>query len=140
MRSSAGLSLLEVIVAIAVCGIILAALSTVMISSLQESNRGNHRTQATQVLDTVGRRIAGGLDQSTLVAAGGSITLTGAQIDDIMNLRSFRDGAFSVEIRNAGVFTLGTTRLSEYVIEVCYQAAAAVNCVTGTTLGKQGTS
>ncbi len=138
MRSSSGLSLLEVVVAVAICGIVHAALSTVTVSSLRESNRGNHRNQATQVLDTVGRRIAGGLDPGILASSGSTVTLAGAEVDEFMNLRAFREAAFEVSIQNAGLFTLGTTRLSEYRIEVCYQGDSIRNCVTGTTLGRAG--
>lgn len=138
MRSAAGLSLLETVVAIALCGIILAALSTATMSSLRESNRGNHRTQATQVLDTIGRRIAGGLDQSLQLPVGESLTLSGSQVDEIMGLSAFRDGAFELNISNTGVFAVGTTRLSEYAIDVCFEAGGAESCVSGVTLGRQG--
>ena len=138
MRSTAGLTLLETIVAMGICGVILAALSTTTVSSLQESNQGNHKVQAVQVLDTIGRRIAGGLDDSLLLDAGASLALSGSEIDSLMGLSAFRDGAFSAELHNSGVFTLGSTRLSEYRIDVCYQVGSDERCVSGTTLGRRG--
>src|SRR5690554_5197711 len=102
MRSAVGLTLLETIVAIAICGIILGALATVSTSSLRESRQGNHKTQATQVLDTIGRRIAGGLDQGLLLPEGEVLALAGAEIDDLMNLDGFRDGAFEATVTNQG--------------------------------------
>lgn len=140
MRSAAGLSLLETVVAIAICGIVLAALSTVTVSSLQESNQGNYRTQATQILDTVGRRIAGGIGQSTQLKVGESMTLEGAAVDQLMNVSAFREEAFEVTIENAAVFAVGTTRLSEYQVTVCFQGGPSESCVSGVTLGRQGGS
>lgn len=140
MRSADGLSLLETVVAIAICGIILAALSTVSLSSLRESNRGNYRTQATQILDTLGRRIAGGIDQSTQLRLGESLTIGGADIDQLMNVSAFRDQAFEATIENEAVFAVGTTRLSEFRITVCFQGGPSESCVSGVTLGRQGGS
>ena len=138
MRSDAGLSLLETVVAIAICGIILAALSTVTVSSLQESNQGNYRTQATQILDTVGRRIAGGIGLSTQLKSGESMTISGAEVDQMMSVAAFREEAFEVTIENAAVFSVGTTRLSEYHVTVCFRGGSTESCVSGVTLGRQG--
>lgn len=137
MRNTSGLTLLETVVAIAICGIVLGALATVSTSALRESRQGNHKTQATQVLDTLGRRIAGGLDPSLLLPQGESLTLTGAQVDALMSLRGFREGAFEATIVNQGDFALGTTRLHRYVVEVCYDGPDG-RCVRGVTLGRQG--
>lgn len=137
MRSASGLTLLETIVAIAICGVILGALATVSTSTLRETRQGTYKTQATQVLDTIGRRIAGGLDQSLLPSEGSSLTLEGAEVDELMNLNSFRDGAFLVEIENAGPYVVGSTRLQRYRVEVCYDGADG-RCVSGLTLGREG--
>lgn len=140
MRTTSGLTLLETVVAIAVCAIVLGALATVTTSSLQESRQGSHKVQATQVLDTVGRRIAGGLDPEILLATGNSLTISGPEVDQLMSLSAFRDGAFTVTVENTGTFPVGTTRLDEYRIQVCYQAGQAERCVTGSTLGRQGSN
>lgn len=137
MRSTGGLTLLETVVAIAICGVILATLATVATSSLRENRSGNSKIQATQVLDTIGRRISGG-DDATLLAAVGTpielnatevIALTSIALADVMDLQAV--------ITNRGNFSIGATTLARYEIEVCYGAADTRRCVSGSTLGRR---
>lgn len=138
MRSETGLTLLETVVAIGICAIVLGMLATVTTSSLRESRQGNLKTQATQVLDTIGRRIVGGQDTSVLLPAGQNLTIEGDEIDDMMALNAFRDGAFTATIANTGTFTVGTTRLQRYSVTVCYSEVNQERCVRGVTLGIPG--
>lgn len=138
MRDSFGLTLLETVIAIAICGIVLAALSTVATGSLRETRSGNHKTQATQVLDTVGRRIAGGNDLSLLPSVSEPLSLDGAAVDAMMGLNQFREGAFRVVVSNEGQFRVGNTVLYRYRIEACYDTGGNEQCVVGRTLGRQG--
>lgn len=137
MRRQEGLTLLETVIAIGVCAIVLGMLATVSTSSLRESRQGNHKTQATQVLDTLGRRIAGGQDSSVLISSGTTISLSGEEIDTMMGLNAFREAAFTATIANTGTFTIGTTRMYRYVVRVCYTAVGNERCVEGVTLGNE---
>lgn len=136
MRGSTGLTLLETVVAIAICAIILGALATVATSSLRESRQGNYKAQATQVMDTLGRRIAGGHDTSLLLASGEDTVLDGAAVDELMSLAAFAEGAFEATIENLGALTVQTTTLYRYRVEVCYEGGSE-RCVSGITLGRR---
>lgn len=139
MRSDKGLTLLETVVAIAICAIILGVLASVATSSLRESRSGNFKIQATQVLDTLGRRIAGGFDQSLLARPDEPIELTTSDLIDIIDLAQAEVAGMTATIENFGPYTVGATSLHRYRIAVCYGADSARRCVTGVTLGRQGT-
>lgn len=138
MRTQSGLTLLETIVAIAICAIVLGVLATVATSSLRESRQGNFKVQATQVMDTLGRRVAGGEDSTVLLASGAQLALSGDEVDDLMGIAAFREGAFEATIQNLGTFVVGSTTLFRYRVEVCYNASTAEDrCVEGFTLSRQ---
>lgn len=138
MRSTQGLTLIETIVAIAICSIVLAALANVSTSSLRESRAGNHKTQATQVLDTIGRRIAGGYDASLLAASGEPVVITSDGIVSLTNVGLADVADMTVTISNDGAYTVGFTTLDRYGVEVCYGPENSRRCVLGVTLGRQG--
>ena len=140
MRSQEGLTLLETVVAIAICSLILVALVTTAVSSLRESRSGNSKIQATQVLDTIGRRIAGGDDDSLLPSVDTPVTLTADQLGSLTEISLTEVTDMTVQISNEGDFEIGDTTLYRYEIEVCYGASGARRCVTGLTLGRQGVS
>lgn len=136
LRSPAGLTLLETIVAIAIVAIILSTLMTVTSNSLRESRSGNFKTQATQLLDTVGRRIAGGSDATVLPNAGETIELDSNDLSEMANIELNDAADFEATIENLGEFTVSSTRLEQYRVVICYAGSAGERCVSGGTLGR----
>jgi len=138
MRREAGLTVVEAIVAIAICTILIASLSAVAVTSLRESRMGNSKIQATQVLDTIGRRIAGGEDIGLLVAADEPLEMSAEELTSLTGIAMADVADMTVRIENEGEFVIGESRLVRYGIEVCYLGAPAQRCVRGTTLGNRG--
>lgn len=139
MRTTEGFSLIETIVAIAICGIILASLLSVTVSSLRHGRNGNFKIQATQVLDTVGRRIAGGNDLSLLPAAGAPVEIGYTELDTLLDLGpDARTDAYRVTVERDGTVSVGDSTTVRYRVEVCHRASGEDICVRGTTLGREG--
>src|SRR5690554_1280458 len=114
MRTQEGLTLLETVVAIAICSLVLVALATTAVSSLRESRSGNSKIQATQVLDTIGRRIAGGDDDALLPSEDTPVTLTAAQLGSLTDIALTDVMDMTVQITNEGDFEIGDTTLFRY--------------------------
>lgn len=136
-----GFTLLETIVAIAISAIVLTALTTVATSSLRIGRDGNFKIQATQLLDTVGRRVAGGQDLALLPTPGAPIAIDYGEVGDLV---SFGDTSWSdlfrVTITRDGSVTVGASSVARYRIEVCHRSGDDERCVRGTTLGREGSS
>lgn len=136
---SAGLTLLEVIIALAVVGVVTALLSTAVVGNLQKSRTFGGRTQAGQILNYFGRRVAGG-DRALLPASGTPLSYDyGTLKTSFKELTS--DGGFAdpdryrVDITNVGSVTLSSASAVRYDVTVCFQASGGESCVVGTTLG-----
>ncbi len=136
MRSSLGLTLLETIVALAVVSIVLGSLATVSTSSLRESRAGNNKTQATQILDTVGRRIAGGEEAGLLPAEGKELELSSTALESLTNMDLADAAEYEVTIENVGDLTVSMSQLAQYRVTVCYAGSEGERCVVGATLGR----
>ncbi len=134
-----GFTLLETIVAIAICAVVLTALTTVSVSSLRIGRDGNFKIQATQVLDTVGRRVAGGMDPELLPAQDESIAVGYGEVDDLVSFGETPwSDAFRVTIARDGSVMVGASSMARYRIEVCHRSGDDERCVRGTTLGREG--
>lgn len=140
MNDRSGFSLLETIIAIAVCGIVLAALASVNVSSLRQTRFGNERVQATQVLDTVGRRVVGGQDTNVIPGASETIEFDYGELEDLLALNTDATTArYRVVIEHEANMTVGSSSVGRYRIEVCYRAGEGEQCVQGVTLSRRGT-
>ncbi len=139
MRARAGLTVLETIVAIAVCGIVLAALASVNVSSLQQTRFGNHKVQATQVLDTVGRRVVGGRNADLLPGLNETQVIEYGELGDLLDLGdAVTNDRFRVSIENQGNYTVGNSSVGRYRVEVCFRAGEGERCVQSATLSRRG--
>lgn len=140
MRSESGFTLLETIVAIALCAIVIAALTSVATNSLRVGRDGNFKVQATQVLDTLGRRVAGGIDRGILPAAGETIVLDTAELSAIVDFGDTGswEATFRAAIAHRATVTIGDSTTVRYRIEVCHGSDGGERCVRGTTLGRVG--
>ena len=138
MRTRAGLTVLETIVAIAVCGVVLAALASVNVSSLQQTRFGNHKVQATQVLDTVGRRVIGGQDSGLLPGLNDTVVIDYGELGDLLDLGdAATNDRFRVSVENQGNYIVGSSSLGRYRVEVCFRAGEGERCVQSTTLSRR---
>lgn len=142
MKTTAGFTLLETIVAIALCAIVVAALTSVATNSLRVGRDGNFKVQATQVLDTLGRRVAGGVDRSILPAADESVELDADELGEMVDFGDTGpwDAAFRAAITHDGTVAVGESTTVRYRIEVCHGAGSGTRCVRGTTLGRVGSA
>jgi prepilin-type N-terminal cleavage/methylation domain-containing protein len=139
MRSVHGFSLLETVVAIAVCAIILAALATVNVNSLQLTRSGGLQIQATQMLDSLGRRVVGGADDALLPGTGGTVTFGYGELSDLFAFEGagVPSDRFRASVSRTGSVSVGSSTLAEYEIEVCFQGASGERCVVGSTLARR---
>lgn len=138
-RSAPGLTLVEVLLALAVIGIISAAFTTSVVGNLRHSRVTGARTEAVQVLGYLGRRAAGG-DAAVLPAAGTPDTwgygALSAAFPDLANQGGLSDPArYRAQVRNAGAVSLAGASTTEYDLRVCYMVANEEHCVSATTLG-----
>lgn len=136
---AAGLTLLEVVIALAILAILGATFSTAMLGNLNHSNTAGQRTQAAQVLNYLGRRVAGG-DAELLPQLGESLTWEYGELGDtFQDLRSNQGLAdpsrYRAEIAGSGTISVTGATLVQYDMSVCFQAQESESCVRGTTIG-----
>ncbi|HKI55514.1 MAG TPA: hypothetical protein VKB31_00065 [Trueperaceae bacterium] len=143
-RAALGLSVIEVMLALAVIGIITAAFTTAVVGNLRHTQVTGARTEAAQVVNYLGRRAAGG-DAAVLPAAGspavwgyGSLA---AAFPDLTNQGGLSDPArYRARVGNAGTVTLAGAGATEYDVSVCYMTGSDEHCVEATTLGPSPSS
>lgn len=135
-----GLSVIEVLVALAVLGIVTAAILTTYLGSIRTNSDSGRRTQSVQIMNAIGRRVAGA-DPAVLAQPGtplawgygqlksGFPELTGDGIAD--------PDLYRVVVTNLGAVTLGAAQVIHYSVETCTRSRAngAESCVTGDTAG-----
>jgi type II secretory pathway pseudopilin PulG len=132
-----GFSILETIIAIAVCGIVLAALASVNVSSLQQARFGNQRVQATQVLDTIGRRVVGGQDLRVIPDIGQVVEFGFGDLGEIADLTSSAvTDRFRARVAHEANISVGASAVGRSRIEVCFEAGSGEQCVTAFTLSR----
>lgn len=135
---SAGLTLLEVILALAVLAIVGSVFTTAVLRNLSHTTTSGTRTQAAQVLNYFGRRIVGG-DAALQPLTGESLVWDYDQLSaafpDIGGATGMADAdRYRVQILAVGPSTVAEATLQQYDVTVCFQTSDAESCVTGTTL------
>lgn len=138
-RAAAGLTLLEVILALAVLAILGATFTTAMLGNLRHTTVAGQRTQAAQVLNYLGRRVAGG-DTVVLPLLGESLTWEygelGTSFVDLEDGEGFAEPErYRVEIAASGTISVAGATVVQYDLDVCFQNQDGESCVNGTTLG-----
>ena len=133
-----GLTIIEVLVALALIGIVVSFFSTSFVSSMQQSNRFGQRTQASQYLNYFGRRVAGG-DNTLLPASGAPRTWNYGTLSTNfpdLNHTDFSDpNQYRVSIVNGGTVTLAGASVVLYTLTVCHNPGQRESCVSATTTG-----
>ncbi len=133
-----GLTVVEVLVALLVLGIVTAAVMVTYVSSIRNNADSGRRTQSAQLLNSLGRRVAGG-DAYLLPAADtplewdyGELRLTFPELvgDGISDPDLYR-----ATIRNLGDVTVAGISRVRYQVEVCTRATGdgSERCVSGFT-------
>lgn len=138
-RAVAGLTLLEVILALAVLAILGATFTTAMLGNLRHTTVSGQRTQAAQVLNYFGRRVAGG-DAAVLPTVGNSLNWSygdlGTAFVDLQGGDGFAEPErYRVDIVASGTVTVVGASVVQYDIAVCFENQGGESCVRGTTLG-----
>lgn len=132
---SGGFTLIEVILAISVLAIVLAAVSVTIVSSIQQNASAGSRSQATQVLNYFGRRIAGG----EITQLGGTSWEYGELSDSFSDLRREANlanmDAYRAEILQVGTMGLSSTFIPQFRVTVCWFTGQTESCVSGDTAG-----
>lgn len=135
-----GLSLVEVLVALAIIAIAFTILSTALVGNLQQTSRAGTRTQTTQYLAYFGRKVAGG-DAAVLAAAGTPLAwgygALGAAFDDLPTGGGGLDDAarYRAEVAQVGTVAFVGASAVQYRITVCTTDVGGESCVRGSTLG-----
>jgi len=134
-----GLTLLEVMLALAIMGIAIAFFTTSMSSSLRQTKNFGQRTQATQVLNYLARRAVTG---DALVLPNANETNSwdygklGTYFTDLKNQKGFsKPGLYRASVASVGTINLSTASAIQYDVEVCYKSSGGETCIGGTTLG-----
>lgn len=130
-----GFTLVEVLIAIAVLGIVLSAVSITMLSSIRQNHVAGNRSQAAQIVNYLGRRIAGG----EISRLGGTTWGYGSLATSFTDLN--REGnladtnLYRAEVAQFPRIGLGTTSIPHYRVTVCWSISEGESCVSGDTAG-----
>lgn len=135
-----GLTVVEVLVALAVLGIVTAAITTTYISSIRNNSDAGMRTQSAQLLNAIGRRVAGS-DSALLPQSGTPLEWDygeiGAAFPDLAGDGFADPSRHRLTITNIGEVTFGSAAVTHYRIETCVRAQGvdAERCLSGNTAG-----
>lgn len=138
-RRAAGLTLVEVVLALAVLAILGATFTTAMVNNLKHTRVSGQRSQGAQVLNYLGRRVAGGdealLPQTGVTLAWGYGELANA-FPDLGGAEGFADPErYRAAITATGTVSAAGASVVQFDISVCFQHQDGESCVSGTTLG-----
>lgn len=130
-----GLTMIEVLLAIAVLAIALAAIAMTTTSGLRQNAIAGGRTQAAQVLNYLGRRVAGGeaAQLQPLQWNYGELAGTFEEMSNDGNLSN--PELYKAEIRMLETLGIGASTMVHYQIEVCWEQGDSENCLVGDTAG-----
>lgn len=137
MKRETGLTLVEVLVALAVLGIVIAVLTTSMVTSMQQNLLAGERTQAVQILNYLGRLASGG---DARVITDSQVAWGYGELPTVFTELASGDGfvapeRYRAEVARVGALSIGAASMEHYRVRVCWQAANGEQCVTGDTAG-----
>jgi hypothetical protein len=127
------------VLALAVLAVIGATISTAILNNLRHTTTAGQRTQGAQVLNYLGRRVAGG-DAAVLPNLNDTLAWDYGELGDTFTDLQGADGVaepdrYRVDITASGTITVAGASVVQYDITVCFQARDAESCVAGTTMG-----
>lgn len=134
-----GLSLVEVLIALAVVAVAFAILSTALVSQLRVSGNANARTQTTQYLNYLGRLVVGGT-AAALPAVGESLAWDYGELGTAfpdLPVAGGLEGAdrYRARIDSVAAITyVGATGV-QYRVTVCSMTPTGESCSVAATIG-----
>ena len=139
-----GLTLVEVILAMAVFGIVAAALSFSISSNLNHTSKTGQKSQAVQILNYLGRRVADSdvavLPASTanpLAWGYGQLSSSFTELNDDEGLVDL--SRFKAKVSEVGTVSIDEITMTQYNVEVCYKSGGnKESCIQGITLAADG--
>ncbi len=139
-RRNMGLTLIETLVALVLLGVITGAVVTTYVSSIQQNFNSGQRTQSVQLLNFLGRRVAGG--DELLLAGDSSLTWDYGELLTVFPELEGEVGLgqaanYRASVTNLGEISLADARMVQYEILVCARAQGDETCVEGRTAGPQ---
>lgn len=133
---SNGLTVVEVLVALTIVGVVVAVLTTVTISSVRHDANSGSRTQAVQILSYLGRLAS---VSDPLLLGGDGTWGFGELRDTFTELRREARNAdpdlYRAEVESLGQVGIGSGVVELYRVTVCWRAIENENCVQGDTAG-----
>ncbi len=135
-----GLTVVEVIIALVVIAIVTAAVVTTYVSSIRNNADAGRRTQSAQLLNSLGRRVAGA-DASVLAPEDSPLEWDygelGASFPELTGDGVSEPGLYRATITNLGEVSLAGAAAVRYEIVVCTRATgeSGERCLTGYTAG-----
>lgn len=131
-----GLTVVEVLVALAIVGVVVAILTTVTLSSVRHDANSGSRTQAVQILSYLGRLAS---VSDALLLDGDGTWGYGELRDSFSELRREARNAdpdlYRAELESLGQVGIGNGVVELYRVTVCWRAIEDENCVRGDTAG-----
>lgn len=138
-HDSRGLTLVEVLIAMTILGVVVAVLSTATVSSVRNTAASGGRTQATQVLNYMGRLVAG---SDRVLFSREGLTWDYGELRPHFQELSAESGRanpdlYRVEVAITDTVTLASVAMPLYTIDVCWMAPGGESCVTAQTIGPE---
>ena len=135
-----GLTILEVVLAVAIIAIVMGVLTTTVVSNLKQTSTTGASSQAAQVLNYLGRRVAGGQTEVLPPANTTARRWDYGQLTAFTDLATAERGIsdpifYKAQVTNSGQVQLAGSQLTRYTIEVCHERGGGEHCVSGTTFG-----
>lgn len=139
-----GLTIIEVLIALAIVAVISTVLLTTVVTSFRTDRASGERTQAAQYLNYLGRRVAGG-HRAALPTATDPATWGYGELDtafpDLTTADGFADpNRFRARVALDGDISVPTASIVHYVIDVCWRGTDSESCLTGHTGGPPPTA
>jgi len=134
-----GLTMVEVLIALAILGIVVAVITTATLSSVRNTATAGGRTQATQVLNYLGRLVAGADD---VLFQRESLSWDYGELGDhfqelAQEARRADPALYRAEVITGSNVTFGSVSMPLYTVTVCWMAPNGETCVTGETVGPE---
>lgn len=138
MRANrSGLTMIEVLIALSILGVVVAVISTATLSSVRNNATSGGRTQATQVLNYLGRLVAGGdevlFQKDGLTWDYGEL---GSHFRELATESGRADPAlYRATVEVTSLATLHSVEMPMYTVSVCWIAPQDETCVVAQTIG-----
>lgn len=134
-----GLTMVEVLIALAILAIVVAVITTATLSSVRNTATTGGRTQATQVLNYLGRLVAGADD---ILFANESLAWDYGELSQHFSDLARETGRADPSLYRAAVEAVQTVTFESvsmplYRVNVCWMAPAGETCVTAETIGPE---